>query len=201
MMAWVANFTDQQKVNICTPGLLKEFDHAAQTVFSGFYNQCDAAEDVHRLMYTDTKAWLADDLLMKVDKMSMARSLEARSPYLDHVLMEYVSSIPASMKLHGEVSKRILKQIAEEFLPKEIIYRRKHTFDVPIRKWLLGSLKDLTHDVIDQGIIPGRRWFDVKYLRGPLWQALEANEPGVATQFWNLVNLGLWARIYEVKAG
>jgi len=201
MLAWIATFTDQQKAAICTPALLQQFNHAAQTVFEKFYNACDAAEDVHRLMYTDTKVWLADDLLMKVDKMSMAKSLEARAPYLDHMLMEYVASIPASMKLQGEVSKRILKQIAEEFLPREIIYRRKHTFDVPIGKWLLGSLKELALEVIEQGIIPGVQWFDVKYLRGSLWQALEANEPGVAAQFWNLVNLGLWARIYGVSLG
>lgn len=199
LLAWVANFTDDQKASICTPALLQQFNHAAQNVYEQYYNQCDSSEDIHRLTYIDTKAWLADDLLMKVDKMSMANSLEGRAPYLDHVLMEYVACIPADMKLKGYVSKRILKLIAEEFLPKDIIYRRKQTFNVPIGKWLLGSLKQLTIDVIEQGIIPGAQWFDVKYLRGPLWQALEANKPGIAAQFWNLVNLGLWARIYGVS--
>lgn len=200
MLAWVAVFTDDELARVCTRALSERLVGAAADVFSTMFARCAARDRLHRLMYTDTKVWLPDDLLMKVDKMSMAASIEARTPFLDHVLMEYVASIPARSKLRGDVPKLVVKQIAEEFLPREIIHRPKHTFDVPVGKWLLGPLHDLTRDIVRDGVLPGVCWFDADYILGPLWNDLVAGKPGVARQLWSLLNLGLWARRFDVRS-
>lgn len=200
MLAWVAVFTDDERDRVCSPALVERLDGEAARVFSSAFARSGANDRLHRLMYTDTKVWLPDDLLMKVDKMSMAASIEARAPYLDHVLMEYVASIPAVNKLRGDIPKLIVKQIAEEFLPREIVHRPKHTFDVPVGKWLLGPLSDLTRDIVREGVLPGVSWFDAGYILGPLWADLAAGKPGVARQVWSLLNLGLWARRFDVRS-
>lgn len=201
MAAWVAIFTDQAKDQIYK----REFrrgsaENQSKEAFGFFYHDCDSTDEINRLMYIDTKVWLPDDLLMKVDKMSMAASIEARCPFLDHTLMQFVAKAPSRLKLNGDTSKFILKEIAKEILPEAILKRPKHSFSVPIEKWLTGSLRDLTRDLISEGIIKGSRLFEREYLEGALWQKLEANEPGVARQYWALVNLGLWARKYHVQS-
>jgi len=138
---------------------------------------------------------------MKVDKTSMAHSLEARTPFLDHRLLEFVATIPSHFKLNGSTSKFILKEIAREILPEEVIDRPKHTFDVPIGRWLKEELRDLTVELVNQGVIEGQDLFDVDYILGEMWHGLEKDELGYARQFWGLVNLGLWAREFCPTTG
>ena len=138
---------------------------------------------------------------MKVDNMSMAASIEARCPFLDHRLMEYVARIPTEMKLNGSISKYMLKQVAKDILPESILNRPKHSFSVPIGQWLNGSLRELTCDLIAEGILKGSGLFNVDYMRGRMWQGLQRDEPGVARQLWSLLHLGLWAKQYRVDVG
>lgn len=200
MAAWVAIFTDEARERLYTPPAhFRAAANRAKEAFTHFYTRYEGLDELHRLMYIDTKVWLADDLLMKVDKMSMATSLEARCPFLDHRLMEFVATIPSNLKLNGGTSKYILKEIAAEILPEAIIRRPKHTFDVPIGTWIKGSLRDLTQNIISEGVIPGEKLFSEDYICGRMWSDLETNTPGVARQFWSLLNLGLWARKYRVQ--
>ncbi len=199
MAAWVAIFTAAAKDKLYSRAYERRLGKKETAkAFAYFYHRCDAKDDLHRQMYIDSKVWLPDDLLMKVDKMSMANSLEARTPFLDHHLLEFVATIPAHLKLNGSTSKFILKEIAQEILPPEITHRPKHTFDVPIGKWIKGSLRDLTFDLVEQDIVPGEDLFDQQYILGEMWQGLEENRPGYARQFWALINLGLWARQFCV---
>ncbi len=94
------------------------------------------------------RSYLPDDLLIKADRMSMAASLEARSPFLDHVLVEFAATLPASLKLRGATGKYILKRAFEGKLPREIIYRRKHGFGVPVGKWFRTTLRDYLGDTV-----------------------------------------------------
>jgi asparagine synthase (glutamine-hydrolysing) len=199
MMAWVAIFTDAQKSRLYHPAFPRQIENGAGQVFADLYHQCETRDALHRLLYIDTKVWLPDDLLMKVDKMSMANSLEARAPYLDHRLIEFMATVPSSLKSNGATPKFILKELAKEILPPEIVYRKKHTFDVPIEKWLKGSLRDLTLDLVQHGVVEGATLFDKQYILGDLWQGLEKDWPGYARQLWSLVNLGLWARKFSVQ--
>ena len=87
-------------------------------------------------LYLDLKTYLVDDIMVKVDRMSMAASLEAREPLLDHKLVEFAFRLPGELKLHGLTTKWIFKKTMERLLPKENIYRRKEGFSIPIKHWL-----------------------------------------------------------------
>lgn len=199
MIAWIAVFTDKQKEAICDRALQHCLSAGkAAEIMARFYRRCQTDDDLHRLMYVDTKLWLPDDLLMKVDKMTMAHSIEARAPFLDHHLVEYAATIPAALKVNGKTSKFILKEVAKTMMPEGIIDRPKHTFDVPIGKWLTTSLRETTLDILSDGVIGRTQFFNRGYLRGELWRGLEADQSGCARQVWSLVVLGLWARLYKV---
>lgn len=198
MIAWVGIFSDDERREL-NGAAFDLNDNPAKRAFADFYKRCRATDQLGRQMYTDFKVWLADDLLMKVDKMSMAASIEARCPYLDYRLVEFVSSIPAELKIQGATSKFILRQAAKRILPNFILNRKKKTFDVPIEKWLKGSLRALLLDTIHSGVLAESSLFNQTYILGEMWHGLDANRDGVARQFWTLLHLGLWARIYQVS--
>ncbi len=121
-------------------------------------------DDVEALLYLDSKTYLPSDILTKVDRMSMASSLEARSPLLDHKLIEYVTRIPSSMKLKGHETKYIFKRAIRDLVPNEILHREKQGFGVPIGDWINLQLKDrITSDLSDRRSLE-RGYFDPKYV-------------------------------------
>jgi asparagine synthase (glutamine-hydrolysing) len=111
-------------------------DYAAQ-----FFDECDARDYIEKIMYVDTKLWLADDLLTKVDRATMAYSLEARVPYLDHRFVEFVAKLEPHLKQRDKTTKYILKKCAAQYLPNDIVYRNKQGFVMPLSDWLDGELK------------------------------------------------------------
>ena len=137
---------------------------------------------------------------MKVDKMSMAASVEARCPFLDHHVVEFVSGIPTALKVQQGISKFLLRQVAAELLPAAIVSRPKRTFDVPADRWLTGSLRELVFDLMSDGVLPGASLF-ARDAVDRLWKEVEAGRPGAARQLWSLTILGVWARRYSVGAG
>ncbi len=100
------------------------------------YAETDAATLLEKQLYADVTMYLPYDLLVKVDIASMANSLEARSPFLDHKVMEFAARLPADLKLRGRQGKFLLKKAFEPMLPNEILYRKKMGFGVPINRWL-----------------------------------------------------------------
>ncbi|HEU5182027.1 MAG TPA: asparagine synthase (glutamine-hydrolyzing) [Candidatus Polarisedimenticolia bacterium] len=106
-----------------------------------------AGDALNQIFFQDLKVYLQDDLLMKVDKMSMQASLEARVPFLDYRLVEFVFSLPSAYKLHKGKGKILLKQAFPGFLPERTVQRRKHGFMVPVAKWMRSDLKDYVHDL------------------------------------------------------
>jgi asparagine synthase (glutamine-hydrolysing) len=124
-----------------TPSLLS---HARETISqyaARFFNECNSSEYMDRIMYVDTRLWLPDDLLVKVDRATMAHSLEARVPYLDHHFVQTCARLPTDLKQHGSMTKFILKKIAERYLPPDIVHRRKQGFVMPLSEWLGGELQ------------------------------------------------------------
>ena len=109
--------------------------HAAQA-----YADSNSASYLDRLLHVDMNLWLPDDLLAKVDRATMAHSLEARVPYLDHRFLEFCARLPAAQKLRGRVHKHVLKAIALKYLPADIVHRGKHGFVLPLSDWLAGRL-------------------------------------------------------------
>jgi asparagine synthase (glutamine-hydrolysing) len=106
-----------------------------------FFEECNSDEYIDKLMYIDTRLWLPDDLLTKVDRATMAFSLEARVPYLDHRFFEFCARLDPALKQRGRTGKYLLKKLAEKLLPAEIVHRPKQGFLPPLTEWFAGRLK------------------------------------------------------------
>lgn len=141
----------------------------------------------------DTLEWLPDDLLMKVDKMSMLASLEARVPFLDYRIVERVSGYPAEWKHRNGRSKVLLKAVAETMLPADIVQRRKHGFTPPIGDWLRGDLRPfLNEHLLDPGAL-SNEWLDARAVRDVVARYRNGEE-GLALPVWVLLCLEVWLR-------
>ena len=150
---------------------------------------------LERMLYTDAKFWLPDDLLLKMDKVSMAHSLEARIPFLDHKLVELAWRLAGRMKYRGSISKYILRQAAEEFLPAVIRKRAKHAFDLPLKRWLGQDLFDFSQELILEMEFIKKGWLNRKYIL----QMLRDQKNGrydYSLQIFALMTLSLWENIY-----
>src|SRR5499426_1198014 len=147
------------------------------------------------LLYLDSKTYLPGDILVKVDRMSMANSLETRAPLLDHHLIEFAQTIPASLKLRGLETKYILKRAAEGLIPDEIIDRPKQGFDVPIRRWFNLELREMLDDTLSDRRARERGDFDHRAVMA----ILDEHRRGVrdhARHLWSLLVLELWRRAF-----
>jgi asparagine synthase (glutamine-hydrolysing) len=114
------------------------------------FEECNSADYHDRIMWVDTRLWLPDDLLTKVDRATMAHSLEARVPYLDHRFVEFAARLPCQYKQRGHERKLILRRIAAKYLPPEIIHRGKQGFVLPVKEWLAGELRGHLHEHLDR---------------------------------------------------
>lgn len=147
---------------------------------------------LHQLLRLDLSTWLPDDLLVKVDRMTMAHAVEARVPYLDHRVVESVMRMPPAWKLSGFTGKRILRRVAEGLLPDEIVHRRKTGFAVPVGEWAAGEMRPLVGDLLGPDAVRKRGLFEPKavgaLLHGGKLSMFERR------QLWTLVTLELWCR-------
>jgi asparagine synthase (glutamine-hydrolysing) len=154
--------------------------------------RCAGASRLSRLLYLNARTYLLDDLLPKMDRMTMAHGLEARSPLLDRALMEYVAGLPDDLKRRGGRGKVVLKRAVRDLLPPEIVARRKHGFGVPLGDWFRGELRPMVEQtLLDRPRLAGR-------LRADAVRALfEEHVSGRADhghQLWTLLTLELWFR-------
>lgn len=162
-------------------------------VFSAYFDD-ELPDYLNNIFYADIKTWLPEDLLMKVDKMSMMTSLEAREPYLDHKLVEFCSNIPGNLKIKGTTLKYIFKKAMNGFLPNEIIHRKKHGFTLPIKIWFRNEFQELSKILIDSQA-QKREYFNIEFVK----QMLKEHQLGIADhslRLWTLLTLELWFRIY-----
>ena len=175
-------FLTQQKTHIA--------DYAA-----AFFSQCDSPNYLEKIMNVDMRLWLPDDLLTKVDRATMAHSLEARVPYLDHKFVEFVAQLNPAYKQNGRTSKYLLKKLAEKYLPHDIIYRPKQGFVMPLTQWLDGALQPrMEHALSESGL--GKRGL---FRAGALQRVLRQHRAGRsnhAGRLWALTVLELWFAKY-----
>ncbi|OGD32411.1 asparagine synthase (glutamine-hydrolyzing) [Candidatus Atribacteria bacterium RBG_16_35_8] len=157
-----------------------------------FSKNCNSASSVDKDIFVDIKLTMADSVLMKIDKMSMATSLEVRVPFLDYELAELCASIPASLKLKGMTTKYILRKTLKKykFLPDSIIYRGKQGYSLPVKNWLREELKQYMTDLFKSSPIIKEN-FDNSYIFNLIEEhsQLKHNHNHI---LWALVNLGLW---------
>ena len=165
----------------------------AFSVMKGYFDRCEGWDPLSRIQYVDIKTYLVDDILTKVDRASMAHSLEVRVPLLDHKVMEYAASIPASYKLKGGEGKYIFKKVLANFLPHAILHRPKQGFSIPLSQWFRHELKAAFEQEIfaDRSFI--REFFNVQPIR-QWWEQHQRGTRDYAPWLWALLVLEYWGK-------
>ena len=157
------------------------------------FNRTDIDNPMERILAGDMATYLSDDIMVKVDRMSMAVSLEARAPLLDHQLIEFVARIPYEYKLRDGTGKYLLKQVAADLLPPGILQKRKQGFAIPIARWLRNELKDLMSDTLSDRSFRERGVFNESGVRNLVREHLSA-ERDHSEPLWLLLTYEMWAR-------
>ncbi len=135
--SWRQLFKGSEWAKILDPDLCADLkDYNPYDRFAHFYRDVDGCDPLNRALYVDLKTWLVDDILVKVDRTTMAHSLEARTPFLDRKIVEFAAGLPAAFKMKGREQKRILRKAQENYLPKDLFRRKKRGFNAPIAHWI-----------------------------------------------------------------
>jgi asparagine synthase (glutamine-hydrolysing) len=146
------------------------------------------------VQYVDMHTYLVGDINTKVDRASMAHSLEVREPLMDHKLVEWAATLPSSLKLQGDQGKHVLKKAMEPMLPNDVLYRPKMGFAVPLAKWLRGPLRERVRAAALEGPLADTGWFNPRFVR----QMVEQHERGTrdfATPLWTLLMFDAFLRV------
>ena len=143
------------------------------------------------MMYLDTTTYLPDDILVKLDRAAMGVSLEGRSPFLDHTLVEFAWTLPLSMKIRQGQGKWILRKLLEKYLPAPLIDRPKMGFGVPIDRWLREPLRDWGAQLIDTGRLKSEGYFHPGRVRH-LWQEHLSGRHNHAPVLWSILMFEAW---------
>jgi asparagine synthase (glutamine-hydrolysing) len=146
-----------------------------------------------RVQYVDIKTYMTEDILVKVDRMSMANSLEVRSPLLDHKLMEFVGRLSSAWKLRAGESKYIFKKMNEDRLPREVLYRKKQGFRIPLARWMREDLKTFAYETLFSDTSGLNTYFDLSYVQ-KLWQVHQSGRQDLSTPLWGLMMFERWRR-------
>ena len=162
-------------------------------LFYGLIENVKTDDPLDRLLYLDSKTYLPGDILTKVDRMSMAVSLEARAPLLDHKLIEFVTRVPSALKLSGLETKHLLKRAVEDLVPAEILHRPKQGFGVPIQEWINQQLRSRIRDTLSDTRTRQRGYVDSSYV-DVLLDEHERGRRDHSMGLWALVMLELWHR-------
>ena len=190
-----SNVTDSMRERIYRPEFLAQVDESVGDYFEKLFDTLEEGTDLRRMSYVDLKTWLPDDLLIKADKMTMACSLELRVPMLDHHLLEFATALPDHLRRNGDEGKYLLKKLMERYLPRDIIYRQKKGFPVPIAVWFRGPLFERVREILLDTRTLSRGYFSPDYVR----HILESHHSGtedLSRRIFSLLTLELWHRKY-----
>jgi asparagine synthase (glutamine-hydrolysing) len=157
-----------------------------------------AGDDLAAYLWFDQRYYLADDILMKVDRMSMAHSIEVRPPFLDHRIVEFAASLPSHFKIRGTRQKVILKDLMKDKLPPSILRRKKVGFDIPAHQWLRGPLRELMRDTLSAGASQHAAAFRPAVIEACVRRHLE-RRANLGYHLWGLMILFLWMRRWQIQ--
>ena len=161
------------------------------------FNKCSSNILGNKILYFEIKRYLSDDLLIKIDIATMANSLEARSPFLDHKMMEFTATIPFNLKVKRLKQKYILTKALKHIIPKKILNRKKQGFVVPINSWFRNDLKNYSYDLLNSNEFKSRNLFDY-YQVNKLLDEHQSNRDH-KHKIWSLLWLELWFREFIDK--
>lgn len=194
-LSYTSFFTEEQKVNLYTEEFKQKVAHYDTYGFiAQQFVDAKTPDPLDQTVYADIVTYLPDDLLAKVDIASMAVSLEGRSPFLDHELLEMTAQIPSNLKIKGLDNKKyILKKALEDLLPHDVMHRPKRGFSMPIDAWFRTSLKDYSRDILLSPEVRQRGIFREKELTHLLDEHC-ATKINQGNKIWALLTLELWFR-------
>ncbi|MCI0487864.1 MAG: asparagine synthase (glutamine-hydrolyzing) [Blastocatellia bacterium] len=196
---WVGYFGREAKQNLYTDRFRASLDgHNPDEWMESLFSETQDLDPVEAAMAVDVRSYLPYDLLVKVDITSMSNSLEARSPFLDHEVMEFAARLPVEFKLRGRQSKYLLKRAFSDLLPAENVSRRKMGFGVPVGEWFRGALRPLLEDALLSERSLKRGYFQPVTIRRLVADHLERRADH-SSSLWNLLMLELWHREFIEK--
>lgn len=183
----VSILDDKLREQLFTPAFRQSLQgYQAVEVLRRYAKKSPTQDSLSLVQYLDMKTYLVGDILTKVDRASMAHSLEVRVPLLDHELVEWVSGLPASLKLRHQEGKFILKKSLEAYLPQEVLYRNKMGFAVPLASWFRGPLRDRVRTALLGPILADTEIFDMRFIRKMLDQH-QSGRRDYSAPIWTLL--------------
>jgi len=196
---WICGFDNEMKNDLYSAAFAEK-TAAIDSVdlIVNWYAKADASAFLDKTLFVDVKSYLPDDLLVKVDIASMANSLEARSPFLDHKLMEFAAALPPHLKLNGIQSKYLLKKAFSSVLPRSVLYRKKMGFGVPIDRWLRNELKELTYQILLEKRTVERGLFKEQAVRMLIDEHMLKRADN-SYRIWALLFMEVWYRMFIDK--
>jgi len=177
------------------PALVDRLDGASNGHLADLFDRQPHATVLNQMLYVDINTELTSDILVKVDRMSMASSLEVRSPLLDHHVHEFAATLPDAAKLNRWTKKYMLKRLAADRLPPDLLKKPKQGFSIPLDRWLREDLADCVRDVLLDRTTRDRGYFHQPQVEHMLTSHM--NGPvGYGRELWTLLTVELWHRMY-----
>jgi asparagine synthase (glutamine-hydrolysing) len=191
-LRWLSSFDSGAKSELYTADLANEVaGEDAVRFFAKYLSNSNGKGIIDATLLTDLMNYLPNDLLVKVDIASMANSLEARSPFLDHHLIEFAASLPENLKQNGFGTKTLLKKVGARLVPREVIYRPKMGFGIPLNKWLRNELQGFTRETLLSDKAKDRGLFDAKVVERLIDEQRDDLKDN-SWKLWTLLMLELW---------
>ena len=192
---WNGTFSAQQQDEF----VLHRNGAGLNDLFDRDFPPRDENGSLNRYLAFDQRYYLADDILQKVDRMSMAHSLEVRPPFLDHRIVEFAATLPSSLKIRGSRQKVLLKELMRDKLPSSVLQRKKVGFDIPAHDWLRGCLRPLMMEVLTDGASEHAALFRREVIEAQIQDHLE-RRVNVGYHLWGLMVLFLWMKKWRIQA-
>jgi asparagine synthase (glutamine-hydrolysing) len=187
---WRTIFSDVEKARLLRPEIREAVMAGDPEVdFARHFAAVQGCDLLDQAMFVDIKTWLPDDILVKVDRASMAHALEVRTPFLDHRLVEFAASLPVAWKMSGLETKYLIRRSQQGRLPKWVFRRRKAGFNAPVSQWLLSSLRELSESTLAQPALGD--WLDTTVVQ-KLWEQHRGRKADHGLKLYGLTCLGLW---------
>jgi asparagine synthase (glutamine-hydrolysing) len=193
---WMGSFLQEEKQELFLPDIrnaLREDDPYED--LHAYVRRSGLTDDFQRLLYLSLKLYLQDDILVKVDRASMANSLEVRAPYLDYRLVEFAARLPLRYKLRGLQTKYLLKRVAASLIPRRIVHRPKKGFGIPLSRWLGCELQPLLNEYFSEDRLRKEGFFRPEYIR----RLADEHKRRVRDHrklLWTLLIFELWCERY-----
>lgn len=194
LLRWSSYFSVSQKTALWKPAVAAGLNfRQAEQDMAAIYAAAPASTRLDRTLYTDIKTYLAGDLLVKADRMTMAHGLEGRSPFLDHLLVEWAARLPVRYKLRGHQGKALLRKAFADKLPADVLAHRKQGFGIPVGGWLRGPLEGWLRELLLAPDAPLASWFQRDALVALIAEH-QAGKQDHGKRLWALACLALWKR-------